>query len=377
MINLNNVDLYKKARLAIKYPTTSIHIATDLVRSKFLNDNISSFPRIITLYATNKCNLNCAMCLNSAYRNKNLLSKEISLNTIKKILPELIKNKPMVCLSGGEPLLNKDLFKIISVLSRGKIFTSLTTNGYILEKYVNDIINSGLEFISISLDHFEENIHDSGRGVKNTYKNLFRGLNKLLKYRQQTPSNIKINTVINKNNYRDLSKMYDFIEKLGIDEWSVQHYSFVTPIANKSIKKYHKANNLGDYISGDAISNNYFFNKKQIQLLRRQLNEINNKAKYYKTKLSIKPDMNSLLQYYQGTFPSKRSNCIWPFISVNIMEGTKIMLCLGNEIGDLKKSSSILKMWQSEKTQDFQKLILKEKIIPPCFRCCGLNYFFN
>ena len=379
MINLNNVDSYKKIKLAIKYPTTSLNILSDFCRKIFLNQKITPFPRYIALYVTNRCNLNCPMCVNSSYRAKHLKQSEINLNLIKKILPELKKYKPFVVMSGGEPLINHDIFKIISLLSANKILTSLTTNGFVLEKYVKQIVNSRLEFITISLDHFEEEKHDQGRGVKTTYRRLIKGLNKLvvIRDREGTPTNIKVNTVIRKDNYRDLSKMYDFIEKLKIDEWALQHYSFINPVARKVINNYVSKNHIGNYIIGAEINSKSFFSKNQIGILQDQLNDIAKKSKYYKTRLSIKPNVDDLFSYYQGDFASKKSYCSWPFDSINIMESSKVTLCLGNEIGNLKSSHSINDMWQSQKANDFRELIIKEKVLPLCFRCCAMNYVFD
>lgn len=376
MNNFNNINYFNMVKLTLKYSTTSLHILTDTVMNKLFNQKIAPFPRHITLYVTNKCNLNCQMCLNANYRNKKRTNNEINIKTIKKILPELIKYKPMVNVAGGEPLLNQDVFKIISLLSKNKIFTSMTTNGFILEKYAQQIINSGLEFLTISLDHYNEKKHDQGRGVRTTYKRLIKGLNKLILLRKNTPTNIKINTVITKNNFSELSKIYDFIEGLQINEWSVQHYSFTNSSARKNINKYLNRNNLGEYIVGSSIHTTSFLNTKQVKILQKELADIKRKSLFYKTKLSIKPEINNIFAYYSGKFPSKKSKCIWPFENVNIMERSKVMLCLGNEIGDLDDNSSIKQIWDSKKTYDFQNLISKEKILPLCFRCCGLKFIF-
>lgn len=376
MNNFNNINFTKTAKLALKYRTTSLNILTDTIKKILLKKYTTPFPRVITLYITNRCNLNCQMCLNANYRNQNKKNEGINIKTIKKILPELKKYKPTVCITGGEPLLIPDLFNIISLLVKNNILTSMTTNGYLLERYAQQIADSGLEFLSVSLDHYEENVHDRGRGVKTTYRRLVKGLDQLIKIRKTTPANIKINTVITKDNYSNLSKMYDFIEGLGVDEWSLQHYSFINPTAQKIIDKYNKIAPSGKYIVGKLIQKDSFFSEEQIKILQEQLMKIIKKNSVYKTKLSIKPEMDNIFSYYLGKFPSKKSDCIWPFESVNIMNGSKVTLCLGNEIGNLAKVSSIKQIWNSKKAYDFQKLILKEKILPLCYRCCGLKFKF-
>ena len=374
---MNNIRLSRIAKLALKNQTSSLNTVGDFIRKRLTNNKITPFPRLITLYITNRCNLNCPMCLNANYRNKSYFSEEININLIKKILPELKIYKPLICITGGEPLLNSHLFKIISLLSTNYILTALTTNGLVLEDFTRQIIASGLEFITISLDHYKEKKHNLGRGSKTSYQKLINGLDKLVALRSDTPTNIKINTVIRKDNYRDLSKMYDFIENLGIDEWSIQHYNFVTPLQRKSINCFKTINKFPNYFEGSLIKRNHYLTNNEVATLNEQLEEVRKKSNTYKTKLSIKPQIDDIYSYYQGEFPSKNSFCDLPFNSINIMEGSKATLCLGYEIGNFKEDPSINKMWKSKRTHDFQMKILKENILPPCFRCCGLNYVFN
>ena len=74
----NNVKLYKISKLALKYKATSFNILTDICKKKFFNQKVPSFPKVITLYVTNKCNLHCAMCLNVNYRKNNQATNEIN-----------------------------------------------------------------------------------------------------------------------------------------------------------------------------------------------------------------------------------------------------------------------------------------------------------
>lgn len=364
-------------RLITRYPHASFNLLVDLWKKEFLGKRIPPFPRQIVLFITNRCNLNCPMCLNAAYRSKHLARSDVSIEIFQQILPELIQFKPFVYITGGEPLLNQDIYKIISLLSSSNIFTSLTTNGFLLEQNAQKIIDSGLEFISISLDHFEAEKHDRGRGVPTSYRRLIKGLKKLIRLRKQNPSNVKINTVIRKDNYDQLSKMYDFIEHLGADEWSLQHYSFTTPAAIKSIGNYVNKKHIGNFFEGVPIKENSYLSKDEVVILQQQLEEVKNKSKNYKTKLSIKPLMDDIFSYYQGEFPSKKSSCSFPFDSVNILEQSKVALCLGYQIGDLHEIKSLKKIWQSSQVHAFQKLISEKTILPPCFRCCMLNYRFK
>jgi len=241
---MNNISIIRKIKLALKYPLTTYNYLSDILFQR----KISPFPRLIKIYVTNVCNLNCAMCVNAAYRMKNLKGSNLTYANIKKIIPELFKHKPFIYFSGGEPLLNKDMIRIIKLFSRNGMFTSLTTNGYVLENFAGKISRSGLDVISLSLDFNNAFEHDSGRGVKGTFNRLLVGLKALNRERRKTgtPVNVKINTVVRDDNYFKLSEMYDFVESLSVDEWSLQHISFITPKASKLIRNYYSKSGIGD-----------------------------------------------------------------------------------------------------------------------------------
>ncbi|MFC1624878.1 radical SAM/SPASM domain-containing protein [Patescibacteria group bacterium] len=373
---MNNTSIYKKILLAYKYPLTAANLLFDYV----FNRKITPFPRLIKFYVTNVCNLNCPMCVNAKFRMKNIKASNLTLKSVKQVLPEIIKYKPFIYLVGGEPLLNEEILKIITAFSKNKILTSMTSNGYLLEKQAKKIARSGLCFLSLSLDSNVAKEHDVGRGVVGSYNHLIRGLKVLNKERIITgfPLNIKINTVIRKDNYYKLSEIYDFVEELGVDEWSLQHYIYKTPKVNRAINKYYKTTGIGEDNWGDSIAGNNYFDEKEIKILSKQIEMIKNKSRSYKTKLSIKPKINNLKLYYQGVFPSKKSSCKTPFNSIAIYNNGKITTgCLSWKIGDLKTKESLKKIWNNEKTKKFQKLILKNKVIPPCFRCCSLNFIFD
>ncbi len=373
---MNIIPLAKKIKLALDYPQTTFNLLSDAI----LRRKITPFPRLIKIYVTNVCNLNCPMCVNAQYRRQHLKNSNLSLRNVKKIMPELKKYKPFVYFSGGEPLLNPEMIKIIKLMSKEKIFTSMTTNGYFLEKFAKDIARSGLDFISLSLDSDVDREHDLGRGVKGSFDRLMSGVTALSEERKKTgkPINMKINTVIRRDNFYKLTKIYDFIEKLEVDEWNLQHFVYKTPAANKAILNYYQKTGIGEDAFGVPIPQNKYFTSQEVKILTEQLKAVKQKSRNYQTNLSIKPDINNLTAYYQGAMPSKSSSCTTPFSTIALYDNGKITTgCLSWKIGHLRDNQTIETMWSSDRTKYFQNLILTNKIIPPCFRCCSLDFIFS
>jgi uncharacterized radical SAM superfamily Fe-S cluster-containing enzyme len=115
----------------------------------------------IILHCTTKCNSDCNIC----YAKDSLPYEEISINEIKQILSRIGKNKRII-LSGGEPTVRKDLFKIISLIKKSGNIPVTYTNGLKLAdpNYVKKLKKSGLERVHFSFDGFREEIYEQLRG---------------------------------------------------------------------------------------------------------------------------------------------------------------------------------------------------------------------
>jgi MoaA/NifB/PqqE/SkfB family radical SAM enzyme len=86
-------------------------------------------------------------------RDKNEM--EMSVAYVKKIINhELLKRTLLVIISGGEPLLNKELIDIIQVVKSKKKLCGMITNGLLLKDRISDLKNAGLDEIQLSIyDH--------------------------------------------------------------------------------------------------------------------------------------------------------------------------------------------------------------------------------
>lgn len=100
---------------------------------------------------TNRCNVNCIYCHHDGMRSS---KNEMTPDEIYKIC-QIAKRIGVrkIRLSGGEPLIRKDIVEIISKISSiGFNDISITTNGILLEKYAKDLKEAGLDRVNVSLD---------------------------------------------------------------------------------------------------------------------------------------------------------------------------------------------------------------------------------
>lgn len=134
-------------------------------------------PYEVSIDITNRCNLRCLHCYNYSGDNA-CIDSELNDEELINLIHEIIKIKPInVCLAGGEPLLRKDIaYRIIGLLSKNNIITSMVSNGLLLdEETVDELKKAGLNRIQISLDGLEES-HDKLRNKKGVFKGAMKSL---------------------------------------------------------------------------------------------------------------------------------------------------------------------------------------------------------
>lgn len=119
-----------------------------------LNDSFGRKISYLRVSLTKRCNLRCDYCYGS---NKNLFNDETLLSNLQ--LLELFRAFALLGLqkirfTGGEPLLRKDIVKLIKATSTIDEISqiAITTNGMLLEKLLPEMIVAGLNRINISLD---------------------------------------------------------------------------------------------------------------------------------------------------------------------------------------------------------------------------------
>lgn len=127
------------------------------------------------------CNMNCKHCL--FYENTKLdVEKELSTEEVYKIIDNLAQEKKLtaIWLSGGEPLLRKDIVEVCKYISEHGIEPSLSTNGILLTpEKIKALEEAGVKYIHLSIDGATANTHDTLRGVKGSFNKLMQVLDYL------------------------------------------------------------------------------------------------------------------------------------------------------------------------------------------------------
>lgn len=167
---------------------------------------------------TDKCNLKCNHC----YRNSGAANPESAVSNEKSIhlISEIKKlNPPMVILSGGEPLLRKNVFAIMEKCKEAGLKTGLSTNGTLIdEDMAKKIKEIGIDYVGISIDG-REIFHDEFRGLKGAFAlswNAIAYLNCL-----GVKSGVRF--TLTNNNHTDLFYILDKTFKSGAKRFCLYH----------------------------------------------------------------------------------------------------------------------------------------------------------
>jgi cyclic pyranopterin phosphate synthase len=119
---------------------------------------IDKFGREVTnlrISVTDRCNFRCRYCMpeeGMQWMRRDLLLTYEEITRLVGIFASLGVNR--VRLTGGEPLMRKDLHKLVRMLRQvsGIHDIALTTNGYFLKEHAQDLVAAGLNRINVSLD---------------------------------------------------------------------------------------------------------------------------------------------------------------------------------------------------------------------------------
>ena len=125
-----------------------------------------------------------------------------------------------VVFSGGEPLLRKDIFELISFVSNNRMTACVTSNGYLISEAVAaDLSSSGVGVVNISIEGPKE-IHDHLRG-KGSFEKAVLALKNLKKRGVEST----IAMMVSRHNYRYLNDIVRLAEEFGVTTIKFQPFS--------------------------------------------------------------------------------------------------------------------------------------------------------
>lgn len=176
--------------------------------------------RYLFLELTLRCNERCLHCGSSCGGSA---SPEMSLSDYERVLTEVKEDfdigRIQLCITGGEPLLRRDFFEIMSMAHEMGYHWGMTTNATLIDRpAAKKLKECGMDTVSVSIDGLKES-HDAFRQTPGAYDRAMRGLNCLIE--EGGFKEIQVTTVVNHQTIRELPELYKIMLDLDIDSWRV------------------------------------------------------------------------------------------------------------------------------------------------------------
>ncbi|NIM91376.1 MAG: radical SAM protein [Candidatus Aminicenantes bacterium] len=307
-----------------------------------------SNPEAVQIEPTIRCNFNCLMC-DSGIKNRNE-KKDMNFEDFKQIIEQFTCLKEINMTGFGEPLLNKDIFKMISYAKSKKIRVYFATNAMLIDKKcAENILACGLDYLIFSVD---SGIPDVFEGIRKgaNFKKILENIKDFMAMRQQFRSNIEVEiySVLTFPHLKELKKLVDLAEKLKIKKLNVR------AIFDHTGKSKEYPREALYYPSNVKDSENHlqeakkYAEERDIELVHSPLRPIE----------------------YQCRMPSTR-----PYITV---EGNVTPCCLQGvdprniNFGNILEEG-FKKIWNNKKYRDFRKELLSPKPPSICISCPRLK----
>jgi MoaA/NifB/PqqE/SkfB family radical SAM enzyme len=180
-------------------------------------------PILGGIIVTYNCNYRCLFC---DYWKRDRGDKEV-IDT-EQMLSVIDDFKTLgtsgVGFTGGEPLLCKNLFDLIRHAKQKQMTTSVASNGSLIdEKTAEDLLGTGVDMVSISIDAPVRELHDKMRGIAGSFSKAVSAFSNLTRARKKLglSTTLVVNTVLNLQNIDYILRMPGFAASLGADSFNI------------------------------------------------------------------------------------------------------------------------------------------------------------
>lgn len=295
---------------------------------------------VLQWHLSENCNLKCLHCYQENHKPIQLSYEQLEkiYKQYKNLLKKL-KMKGHINITGGEPLCNPHLFKILDLIKKDEelISFSILTNGTLITKNIAKKIKSyNPSYVQVSLEGGQKT-NDYIRG-KGTYKKIAKGIKNLKKYNIFTSISFTATTL----NYKEFPKVVSYAKKYKVDNvWSDRYI----PLGDSEDKNLAlNVSQTQEYLSIMA--------KERLKLKRKQ---------YNKTTIS----MYRALQFQKTN--DFAYGCTAGDTLLTVMENGDLVPCrrMPIVVGNLLKDD----MYKLYKTNSILKELRKNTIPDDCNDC--------
>ena len=175
--------------------------------------------RRLFLELTLRCNENCLHCGSRCGDEKSEeMPVERYFEFLDKIKRDFSPSIPMLCITGGEPLLREEFPQIMAYAKELGFKWGMTSNATLIDdEKVKMLKECGMGTISVSIDGLRET-HDEFRRSPGGFDRAIRGIRCLMKGGFKE---VQVTTVVTKKSLPQLNDLFELMKELDVDSWRV------------------------------------------------------------------------------------------------------------------------------------------------------------
>lgn len=188
------------------------------------NSITSSIPYIFVFEVTNVCNLKCPFCLTGKGISGGRDVRHMKYEEAKEILDAVGDYIYFLQVyTWGEPLLNKDLIKIIEYAKQKNIYVMLSTNATAMTpEYNNRLLDSGIDYITVAIDggsNATYQIYRVGGNYDKVLNNVANMIDQRKQRRQGRPF-LEWQYIVFRHNEHETEKTENMAYAMGINKFT-------------------------------------------------------------------------------------------------------------------------------------------------------------
>lgn len=193
-------------------------IAFELQR-QLIKDQAEKHPlRQLFWECTLRCNMKCRHCGSDC--KTSALHPDMPFEDFEKVLRRIKEtydsHKVMIVITGGEPLMRKDIEKCGRAIYDMEFPWGIVSNGLLMTpQKIEGLLRAGMHSATISLDGFQEE-HEWMRGVRGSFKNATEAIRILA---NEPSIKFDVVTCVNNKNYDTLPEFKEYLISLGLKNW--------------------------------------------------------------------------------------------------------------------------------------------------------------
>lgn len=359
--------MLRKLSFAQRYKWIEKNSATDTPIPK---------PLVYKIHLTHGCNLSCKMCMlwgESGWSHEEAQryqKEELAWERLESFIEETAASNISYIFSGGEPFVYSHIKELLQLLRKKKCAATFCTNGVLLNRYEEYLLDNPLLSILISLDGCEKQ-NDAIRG-KGMYKKVISNIRSLVQPQRVHP-HVGTQFTIQEENYHSMLAFSHEMSLLGID-WVL--FNLCWSITAEQASAYETVLKEKFGVKAETHKGYLYPCSMDQELLEKNFTEIKSRqwpmqiGCYFKESEDIKRFFDAPMT------PFRNSLCYKQWIRMEVMPSGDITPCI--QFPDISfgniYTDNHAEIWNSQQFQEFRNHI-KRELLPVCSRCDAIYLY--